>query len=77
MELIGVGMVMRKLANNAKPSVEFKSGDEWLFRTISSVKTTDVKFKLGSPFDDTSLDGSECQVSNFEVIIYMGIKIAL
>lgn len=61
MKALGVGMVMRKLANNAKPSVEFKkNGDNWIFNTISAVKTTEVKFKLNEPFDDTSLDGREC-----------------
>ena len=59
-------MVMRKLANNAKPAVEFrKDGDNYSFKTISSVKTTEVKFKLDQPFDDTSMDGREVTVSLF------------
>merc|ERR1712212_16072 len=60
MKALGVGMVMRKLANNAKPAVEFrKDGENYSFKTISSVKTTELKFKLDTPFDDTSMDGRE------------------
>lgn len=59
----GVGIMLRKLGSTAKPTVEFSvNGDEWTFKTISTLKTTEVKFKLGEEVTETTLDGRECKV---------------
>lgn len=55
---LGVGMVTRKLAGSAKPSLRFqKKGDEWTFTTTTSLKSQVIKFKVGEPFAEETLDG--------------------
>ncbi|XP_050734021.1 sodium/calcium exchanger regulatory protein 1-like [Eriocheir sinensis] len=62
MFLPGVGIMLRKLGSTAKPTVEFSvNGDEWTFKTISTLKTTEVKFKPGQEVTETTLDGRECK----------------
>jgi hypothetical protein len=54
----GVGFMLRKLAGSTKPNVKFElNGDEWTFSTISSIKTTVVKFKLNEEFNEETMDG--------------------
>lgn len=58
MKALGVGLVMRKMANMAKPTVEISvDGDTWMIKTITSIKTTEIKFKLNEEFDETTADG--------------------
>ncbi|KAI0215627.1 Sodium/calcium exchanger regulatory protein 1 [Lamellibrachia satsuma] len=58
MKAVGVGMVLRKLASVAKPSTEITvDGDNWNLKTLSTVKNTEISFKLGEPFDETTGDG--------------------
>uniref|UniRef100_A0A1W7RAI2 Fatty acid-binding protein n=1 Tax=Hadrurus spadix TaxID=141984 RepID=A0A1W7RAI2_9SCOR len=55
----GVGMVMRKLGASSKPVVEISNdGDTWTIKTITTFKTSEIKFKLGEEFQETRLDGS-------------------
>jgi hypothetical protein len=62
---IGVGFLLRKVANSQKTArVEVtKNGDEYNMKTITSVKTTEVKFKLAEEFKETTLDGRDVNVS--------------
>lgn len=54
----GVGMVLRKMGNTVSPTVELvKNGDEFTFNTVSTFKSTAIKFKLGEEFDEETLDG--------------------
>lgn len=49
---------MRKMGNTVSPTVELtKEGDEYTFHTVSTFKTTAIKFKLGEEFDEETLDG--------------------
>lgn len=58
MKELGVGLMSRKLGASVKPKLTFaKNGDEWTFTTASSVKTLEIKFKLGQEFDEETLDG--------------------
>ena len=56
-------MVLRKLASVAKPSLEIAvDGDTWNLKTLSTVKNTEISFKLGEPFDETTGDGRNVKV---------------
>lgn len=56
--LAGVGMVLRKMGNTVSPTVDLvKDGDEYTFNTVSTFKSTSIKFKLGEEFDEETLDG--------------------
>jgi len=62
MKALGVGLVTRKMANAATPVVEIKvNGDEYDMKTVTTFKTTDVKFKLGEEFDEVRGDGASCK----------------
>jgi len=51
------------MANNATPTTEItKNGDEWNIKTITTFKTTEIKFKLGEPFDEETADGTICVI---------------
>ncbi|XP_023236635.1 fatty acid-binding protein-like isoform X1 [Centruroides sculpturatus] len=59
MKATGVGMVMRKLGATSKPTVEIsQDGDTWSIKTITTFKTSEIKFKLGEEFEETRMDGS-------------------
>jgi len=61
MKAVGVGMVMRKLASTAKPVTEISQGDDgWNIKTSTTFKTTEIKFKLGEPFEEDTADGRKC-----------------
>jgi len=62
MKAIGVGMVLRKMASAATPTTEIKQdGENWNIKTMTTFKTTEIKFKLGEEFDETTADGRECK----------------
>ncbi|CAH1800879.1 unnamed protein product [Owenia fusiformis] len=64
MKAVGVGMVMRKLGGATKPNQEIsQDGDEWSIKTLSTVKNTEVKFKLGEAFDETTADGRKVKTT--------------
>jgi ketosteroid isomerase-like protein len=62
MKAIGVGLVMRKMAATATPTTEItQNGDDWNIKTSTTFKTTEIKFKLGEPFDEETADGRKCK----------------
>ena len=57
-------MVLRKLASVAKPSMEITvDGDTCTLKTLSTVKNTEISFKIGEQFDETTGDGRNVKVS--------------
>ncbi|XP_022661284.1 fatty acid-binding protein, heart-like [Varroa jacobsoni] len=57
---LGVNMVLRKAATATKPNAEIsKNGDEWTIRSVSTLKTTEIKFKIGEEFEETRADNSK------------------
>jgi len=61
MEAVGVGWSTRKMASLLKPTTEIKKeGDQITIKTISSFKTTELKFKLGEKFKEETADGRKC-----------------
>ncbi|KAK3603280.1 hypothetical protein CHS0354_007611 [Potamilus streckersoni] len=61
---IGVGLVTRKLANMTKPVTEISIlGDQWTIKTITPIKTVEATFKLGTEFDEVTLDGRKVKTT--------------
>merc|ERR1712098_994310 len=58
MKAIGVGLVMRKMANAASPALEITEADgKYTIKTTTTFKTTEISFKLGEEFEETTADG--------------------
>lgn len=58
----GVGFLLRKVGGNTTPTVSLKKNtdnDTYTLLTESTFKNTEITFKLGEPFDETTLDGRE------------------
>ena len=54
----------RKAANAAKPTVEVSiNGDDYSIKTISTLKNTEIKFKLDQEFEEDRADGKRVKVS--------------
>lgn len=58
MKAVGVGLVTRKLAGSLKPTQEISvEGDNWHIKTITTFKTSELKFMLNEPFEESTIDG--------------------
>ncbi|XP_012942507.1 sodium/calcium exchanger regulatory protein 1 [Aplysia californica] len=58
MKALGVGMATRMIANKLKPRQEISVTDgEWNIKTSSTFKTSEVKFRIGEEFQETTADG--------------------
>lgn len=55
----GVGFMLRKIGARVTPTIELKKNadDTYTLATTSTFKNTEIKFKLGEPFDEETLDG--------------------
>jgi len=57
MKAIGVGLATRQVANVTKPTaVISRDGDTVTLKTLSTFKNTEISFKLGQEFDETTAD---------------------
>ncbi|CAN8183880.1 unnamed protein product [Coccothraustes coccothraustes] len=57
MKELGVGFATRKMAGVAKPNITISiNGDVITIKTESTFKNTEVSFKLGEEFDETTAD---------------------
>jgi len=63
MESIGVGYLKRKIAGALSSAVVdiTKDGPTYTLKTSTTVKNTEVKFELGKPFEETTLDDRKVQ----------------
>ncbi len=61
MSALGVGYLTRKLGNASKPliTVQEMGPGQYSIKQESLVKTTEIKFKIGEPFDETTADGRQ------------------
>jgi fatty acid-binding protein 3, muscle and heart len=58
MKELGVGLVLRKMASATKPNVKITiNGNEWTLQTISTLKSTNITFKLNEIFPEETADG--------------------
>lgn len=61
----GVNVMLRKIAVAAasKPAVEIKQeGDTFYIKTSTTVRTTEINFKIGEEFEEQTVDGRPCKV---------------
>ncbi|KAM9355841.1 fatty acid-binding protein, brain [Pholidichthys leucotaenia] len=62
MKAIGVGFATRQVGNVTKPTVTVsQEGDKVVIRTHSTFKNTEISFKLGEEFDETTVDDRNCK----------------
>merc|ERR1712226_515208 len=55
-----VNFLLRKAATVSTPVCDiFEDGGVWNIKTSTTLKTMELKFKLGEPFDETTPDGRE------------------
>jgi len=63
MKAVGVGVVMRNMAAAATPKTFIThdaATDEWNFKTTTTFKTSEIKFKFGEEFKEETADGRKC-----------------
>merc|ERR1712018_677985 len=54
---LGVGMLMRKAATSSTPTMEItESGGKWKVVTKTTLKSTEINFEVGKPFEETTAD---------------------
>merc|ERR1712198_62021 len=58
MKSIGVGFATRQVGNRTKPNLIVSVDDQGIvyMKSQSTFKTTEIKFKLNEPFDETTTD---------------------
>ncbi|XP_034456285.1 fatty acid binding protein 4a [Hippoglossus hippoglossus] len=58
MKAIGVGFATRQVGNRTKPNLIVSVDDQGVIcmKSQSTFKTTEIKFKLNEPFDETTAD---------------------
>ena len=65
MKALGVGMIKRKLANSVIPINEIEISDVGIYtiRTVTTVRTSEISFKLNEPFTEDTIDGRKTQTT--------------
>lgn len=59
----GVGFMVKTAAKTLKPTLEVDvQGDTYVFRSLSTFKNTEIKFKLGEEFEEDRADGKRVKV---------------
>merc|ERR1711972_244059 len=59
-QILDVNMLLRKAACASTPKMEVsEDGGVWTIKTSTTLKTMELKFKLGEQFDETTPDGRE------------------
>ncbi|KAJ8275109.1 hypothetical protein COCON_G00097340 [Conger conger] len=62
MKALGVGFATRQVGNVTKPTVIIgQDGDKVFVKTQSTFKNTEISFKLGEEFDETTADDRNCK----------------
>ncbi|XDV34930.1 hypothetical protein PO909_005000, partial [Leuciscus waleckii] len=57
MKALGVGFATRQVGSMTKPTtIISKEGDVFTLKTVSTFKSTEINFKLGEEFDETTAD---------------------
>merc|ERR1712002_1208191 len=60
LKVLDVNFLLRKAATVSTPVKEVsEEGGVWTIKTSTTLKTMELKFKLGEPFDETTPDGRE------------------
>ncbi|KAM6039353.1 cellular retinoic acid-binding protein 2 [Chlamydotis macqueenii] len=64
LKALGVNVMLRKIAVAAasKPAVEIKQdGESFYIRTSTTVRTTEISFRVGEEFEEQTVDGRPCK----------------
>ncbi|XP_053552298.1 cellular retinoic acid-binding protein 2 [Bombina bombina] len=64
LKALGVNVMLRKIAVAAasKPAVEIKQDGECFYiKTSTTVRTTEIHFKVGEEFEEQTVDGRPCK----------------
>ncbi|XP_059353902.1 fatty acid-binding protein, brain [Carassius carassius] len=62
MKALGIGFATRQVGNVTKPTLIIsKEGDKVVQKTQSTFKNTEISFKLGEEFDETTVDDRHCK----------------
>ncbi|XP_064191615.1 fatty acid binding protein 7, brain, a [Anguilla rostrata] len=62
MKALGVGFATRQVGNVTKPTVVIsQDGGKVTVKTLSTFKNTEICFKLGEEFDETTADDRNCK----------------
>ena len=70
LKALGVSFLLRNLAKTSKPTIEITlCGETYNIKTITTLKTTVISFKIGEEFEETRLDGKTVKVSLFIFIL--------
>ncbi|XP_040844444.1 cellular retinoic acid-binding protein 2 isoform X2 [Ochotona curzoniae] len=72
LKALGVNMMLRKIAVAAasKPTVEIKQdGDHFYIKTSTTVRTTEIDFKIGEEFEEQTVDGKPCKVMTADDVV--------
>lgn len=60
MKELGVGYFTRLAANLVKPTVYIeKSGAKWTVKLVSTLKSSEINFESGVPFDESKANDSD------------------
>merc|ERR1712130_349000 len=60
LKALDVNMILRKAATVSTPVMEItEAGGVWSIKTSTTLKSMDLKFKLGEEFDETTPDGRQ------------------
>merc|ERR1711928_73605 len=61
LKALNVGFLLRKASSASTPVMEITESDgNWTMKTSTSMKSMELKFKLGVPFDEETADGRKC-----------------
>ncbi|XP_059837218.1 fatty acid binding protein 7, brain, b isoform X2 [Hypanus sabinus] len=64
MKAVGVSFATRQVGNVTKPTIVIsKEGDTVTLKTLSTFKNTEISFKLGEEFDETTADDRNCKTT--------------
>ncbi|CAL8115400.1 unnamed protein product [Orchesella dallaii] len=58
---VGVPWIARKMMTNTSPTMYITKDDDeqWVFKTVTFLKTVEISFKLDEPYDETMPSGDE------------------
>merc|ERR1712055_416912 len=60
LKILDVNFLLRKAATASTPVMDItEDGGVWTIKTATTLKTMELKFKLGEQFDETTPDGRE------------------
>ncbi|KPP76474.1 cellular retinoic acid-binding protein 1-like [Scleropages formosus] len=64
LKALSVNAMLRKVAGAAasKPHVEIRQdGEQFYIKTSTTVRTTEINFRIGEEFDEETVDGRKCK----------------